>query len=555
MEWLTKESKEFLYRDYLFPNETPESRLWDIAKHAEEILNFPFADQFYENLSRGFYSLSSPVWSNFGKDRGFPVSCFGSYIPDNLPGILYTQSEVGMMSKIGGGSSGYIDLRPRGSRISNNGTTSGAVHFMKLFDTMTDVVSQGSMRRGRFAGYLDVTHPDIDEFLNIGSEGSPLQEIKTGVVIPDSWMKSMVEGDVEKRKIWAKILSKRTENGFPYIVFKDNANENTPYKDTEYEIRNSNLCSEIMLPVTETESFVCVLSSMNLAKYDEWKDTNAVELLVYFLDAVLTDFINGLEEMRDSSDPEKRDGFYFLLRTYNFAKKHRALGLGALGWHSLLQKKMIPWESKEASILNKKVFEQIQDQSYKASKFLADKFGEPEMLKGKGRRNMTLNAIAPTASSSFILGQVSQGIEPLWSNAYVRDTAKVKSSYKNPELKSLLESKGLNNEETWRSIRDHNGSVQHLDFLTDLEKDVFKTFEEIDPWSILYQAAIRQGFLDQSQSLNSMIPSDMNTKDLNKWHLDAWKLGLKSLYYQNGTNAAQDFNRKRMNGECKGCEA
>ena len=554
-EWLTEHSRNFLGSGYLLPGVSPEERIREIAENAEKILKLEgFADKFYYYMSQGFYSLASPVWSNFGKKRGLPISCFGSHISDDIGDILYAQSEAGMMSKLGGGTSGYFGkLRHRGAPIQNNGSSSGAVHMMQLFETMVDVVSQGSVRRGRFAPYLDIEHKDIGEFLEIGTEGNPIQELTHGVCVGSEWMQQMIDGDVEKRTLWAKVLQRRCEIGYPYIFFKDNANKATVdvYKEQNHTIYGSNLCSEIMLPTNDRWSFVCVLSSINVLHYDQWKDTDAVETMVYFLDAVLEEFIQKLEAYRDSSEKDDQLTFKFMEKAYNFSKENRALGLGVLGWHSFLQSKMLAFDSTEAFDYNHKIFKTIQDKSYKASKELAKLYGEPEVLKGKGRRNTTLNAIAPTTSSAFILGQVSQGIEPIWSNCYVKDIAKVKTTIKNSYLEKLLEEKGQNTKEVWKSIRDMDGSVQHLEFLSDHEKEVFMTYAEIDQMSIIYQAANRQNFIDQGQSLNLMVHPDMPIKDLNKLHTTAWELGVKSLYYQHSMNAAQKFKQKK---ECTSCE-
>src|SRR5690554_2320 len=555
-KWLNENSRKFLASGYLTDGVSPEQRIREIGERAEAILQMPgYADKFYHYMSEGYFSLASPVWSNFGKRRGLPISCFGSHIDDDMGNILYTQSEVGMMSKLGGGTSGYFGkIRHRGAEVKNNGQASGAVHIMQLFESMVDVVSQGSVRRGRFSPYLPVEHPDIMEFLEIGTEGNPIQELTHGVTVTNQWMEEMIEGDEEKRSIWARVLQRRGEIGYPYIFFTDNANNGKAdvYKDKNLPIYASNLCTEIMLPSNDNWSFVCVLSSVNLLHYDKWKDTDAVETMVYFLDAVITEFIEKLEAYRDSETREDRQTFLFMERAYNFSKDNRALGLGVLGWHSLLQSKRLAFDSTEAYNLNSEIFKEIKDRSYKASEELAAVFGEPKVLKGYGRRNATLNAVAPTTSSAFILGQVSQGIEPIWSNCYVKDIAKIKTTIKNPFLEELLEQKGQNTLEVWRSIRDMDGSVQHLEFLTDLEKDVFKTYSEIDQLDIIYQAAGRQPFIDQGQSVNIIVHPEMPVKQINNIHVTAWKLGLKSLYYQHSMNAAQKFKQKK---ECLSCEA
>lgn len=555
-KWLTEHSRQFLAAGYINPEISAETRIREIANRAEEILGIKgYGDKFFKYMSEGFYSLASPVWSNFGKKRGLPISCFGSNVSDDMGNILYSQSEVGMMSKLGGGTSGYFGhIRHRGAAVTNNGEASGSVHIMQLFESMVDVVSQGSVRRGRFSPYLPIEHKDISEFLDIGTEGNPIQELTHGVTVTDKWMEEMIEGDQEKRNLWAKVIQRRGEIGYPYIFFKDKANQGAPevFKDNNHSINASNLCTEIMLPTNDNWSFVCVLSSLNVLHYDKWKETDAVETMVYFLDAIITEFLEKLENYRNSKSKDDQQTFLFMERAYNFAKENRALGLGVLGWHSLLQSKMLPFNSPESFKINNEVFKLIQEKSYKASKDLAETFGEPKTLKGYGRRNATLNAIAPTTSSAFILGQVSQGIEPIWSNIYVKDIAKVKTTIKNPFLLKLLKEKNKDSKEVWDAIRDADGSVQNLDFLNSKEKEVFKTYAEIDQMDIILQAAGRQAYIDQGQSLNVMISPNMAAKEINKLYITAWKLGLKSLYYQHSMNAAQKFAQTK---ECKSCEA
>lgn len=916
--WLNDDSRTFLKRGYLLEGIEPEERIKQISETAEKILKKNgFADKFYEYMSKGWYSLASPVWSNFGLDRGLPISCYGSYVGDSVRDIMYSTSEVAIMSKYGGGTSGYFgDIRPRGSAIKDNGESNGSFPFLKLFDTTIDVISQGSVRRGYFAAYVDVEHPDIEEWLNIQLEGNPIQLMYYGVCVGDEWLKEMVAGDENKRKIWAKILQNRAEIGVPYLFFKDTVNNNTVdvYKDKGLKIHASNLCiagdqrvvthrgyltakelyeqqgelilfdgnkavkasemklreksvqiykitldngmehrvtgyhklkkyidsdetqmvevndlrvgdgiaiqtkkgifgskdlkkeafllglyqsdgtqhndlimldvwendfdlieeiqesfneidykygcdtydvplanggtatrnrtpaqftnctvaqstvkkkrltsktlkkaldfekghvpawiyesneatqweylrglfyadgtvhisnskgnpiqinyaninlnflkelqlifnnlglqssirllrerepqllpngrgghslynskdcyrliignknaaikieekigflsrkgisiekrkyrdntkkfhrvisiiedgvedvycptvyddqhvfvsqgvitsncSEINLPSNDEQSFVCCLSSMNLLHFDEWKNTDAVETLTYFLDAVMEEFI------------EKTEDIEFFERAHRFAKNHRALGLGVLGWHDYLMSKMIPFDSFDAMMENNKIFKLLQEKTYSASKQMAIEYGEPEILKGYGRRNTTLMAIAPTKSSSFILGQVSQSIEPIKSNYYVKDLAKSKTTYRNPFLKELLKAKDQDNEGVWASILQRDGSVQHLDFLTNEEKRVFKTFSEISQLSVIQQAGQRQKYIDQSQSLNLMVHPDTSTKDINKLYLTAWELGVKTLYYQHSVNAAQEFSRSLLT--CSSCES
>ena len=542
--WLNDEAKLFLERGYLIEGESPKQRILDIAKHAENILGVKdFAVKFERYMAQGFYSLSSPIWANFGRERGLPISCFSSFIPDSMEGILYKVGEVGIMSKMGGGTSGYFgDVRHRGAPISSGGTATGVHHQLSVFDSLVNYVSQGNVRRGSFAAYLPIDHPDIEEFLHIRSDGDSIQDLSIGVCVDDEWMKSMVDGDTEKRKIWGKVIKKRFESGYPYIFYTDNANKGAPqvYKDKKIEIHNSNLCSEIMLPTNPTESFVCNLSSLNLERWDDLVKTDAIQTMIYFLDAVMSEFI------------DKTDGVEFMEHPRNFAIRHRALGLGVLGWHSYLQLNDIPFESITARAKNNIIFKTIQKRSRDASEELANLLGEPEVLTGYGLRNTTTMAVAPTTSSSFILGQVSPSIEPLNSNYFVKDLAKGKFTYRNPYLTKLFKKKGLG-EDAWKSVLKRGGSVQHLTELTKDERDVFKTFGEISQKEIITQAADRQFAIDQGQSLNIMIPPDTKPKEVNDLMIYAWKRGVKSLYYQRSANPAQELARSINN--CAVCES
>jgi ribonucleoside-diphosphate reductase alpha chain len=543
--WLNKDSITFLERGYLPKGQTAEERIHEIAKAAEKILKKKgFAEKFESYMHKGWYSLSSPVWANFGNGRGLAISCNGSYVSDTMNAILEKTAEVGMLTKYGAGTSGYFgDLRSRGTPISVGGTSSGPVHFMEMFDAVTRVVSQSNVRRGSFAAYLPIEHPDIMEFLGIREEGHAIQDLSIGVCVGNKFMKKMIEGDKDARAVWAKVLKKRFESGYPYIFFSDNVNDNAPqvYKDKKMKIHASNLCSEICLSSSADETFVCNLSSMNLLHYDDWKTTDAVETLTYFLDAVMEDYIQTTENIP------------FLKAAHNFAKNQRALGIGVLGWHSYLQSKMIAFESMEAKLINTQIHRIIRDKSYAASKEMAKEYGEPPLLKGYGMRNVTTMAIAPTTSSSFILGQVSPSVEPLNSNYYTKDLAKGKFTYRNPYLEAVLEKHGKNNADTWKTILIKGGSVQHLEFLSDHEKEVFKTFGEISQKEIIIQAAARQKFIDQGQSINLMIHPKVPVKDVNQLMIFAWEQGVKCLYYQRGTNPAQELGRSIL--DCKSCEA
>jgi ribonucleoside-diphosphate reductase alpha chain len=543
--WLNDMSRTFLERDYLINGQTVEERIGVICNRAEEILRKPgFAVRFKDNVKKGWYSFASPVWTNFGTTRGLPISCFGSHVEDSMLSILNTHKEVGVMSKYGGGTSAYFgNLRGRGADIFQNGQSAGPVHFMQLYDTLINVVSQGSSRRGQFAAYLPVDHPDIMEFLQLRSDSSTIQNLSFGVCVSDEWMQSMIDGDPEKRKVWARVLEVRTNTGYPYIFFTDTANRAAPacWRDKGLKITHSNLCTEIMEPDGPDESFVCDLGSMNILHFDEWKNTDAVELKINFLDAVMTEFI------------EKAKKIEGLEKAVRFAERHRALGLGWLGWHSYLQSKGIPFEGMEAKYANAEVARTIRDQADAASAKLALEYGEPSVCQGYGQRNAVKQAIAPTKSSSFILGQVSEGVEPIRSNYQIKDLQKGKYTLKNPHLQKVLEAKGMDTPEVWDDILTHKGSVQHLDGLSEREKATFKTFVEISPMEIVQQAAQRQKFIDQGQSVNLMIHPNVPVKDLNALLIEGWRLGVKSFYYQISVNAAQEFSRNIL--ACTSCEA
>ncbi len=532
--WLNEESRTFLSRGYI--TETPEERIKHIAYTAEKILKIEgFADKFENYMQRGFYSLSTPVWSNFGKNKGLPISCYGSNVDDSLDSILNAAREIGLMSKYGGGTSAYLgNIRSRGTKISTGGLADGPTHYAKIYDTVIDTCKQGESRRGACAIWLPIEHEDINEFLEIGSDGNPIQNLQFGITITDEWLISMKEGDSSKRKIWAKVIEKRTEFGFPYLMFKDNTNNNTPYKDLGLTINHSNLCSEIQLPNNEFESFVCCIGSINLLHWDEIVNTDAIEIYTLFLNAVLDEFI------------QKSENLPGMKRAYRFAKNHRAIGVGVLGYHSLLQSKLIDFESLEAKLYNHSIFKILKERTEKASQELCKTKGVFSIREGFA--NTTLIAIAPTKSSSFILGQVSMGIEPIKSNYFIKDLAKIKTVYKNPFLIEELEKYELNTTEVWESILKNNGSVQHLNFPS---KEVFKTFLEISPKEIILQAAQRQKFIDQAQSLNITIHPSIPVKDINQLYLYAWEEGIKTLYYQFSQSSAQSFVRNIL--ECASC--
>jgi ribonucleoside-diphosphate reductase alpha chain len=535
--WLNDDARTFLSRGYI--QESAEQRVKEIADAAESILGIQgFSSKFEDYMSRGFYSLSTPVWVNFAKDKGLPISCYGSYVEDSMDSMLNVTKEIGMMSKYGGGTSAYLgDIRSRGTDIRTGGKADGPVHYAKLYDTVIDVCKQAEARRGACAVYLPVEHDDILEFLDIATEGNPIQNLQYGVTVGDEWIQKMKEGDSYKRKVWAKIIQRRGEVGLPYIMFRDTANNNSPYKDLPYSIKASNLCSEIMLPSDDKFSFVCCIGSINLLHWDEIEKTDAVETYTYFLNAVMDEFISKSKDLPGME------------RAHRFAKEHRAIGIGVLGYHSLLQSKNIPFESLRAKQYNYKIFNTLKELTDKASQDLYMSMPTKYECVRDGYANSTLMAIAPTKSSSFILGQVSMGIEPVKSNYFVKDLAKIKTVYKNPYLKEELRKYDMDTPEVWESILNKDGSVQHLDFPT---KEVFKTFVEISPKEIILQAAQRQKFVDQSQSLNLQIHPSISAKDINQLYLYAWEEGIKTLYYQFSQNSAQMFSRNIL--ECVSCE-
>lgn len=568
IHWKNSESEQILNRGYLLKGETVEDAIERVVtaaatKYAKfgSVFVEELRSEFREMIRKGWMSLSSPIWANMGTERGLPISCFNVHIGDKMHSIAFKVGEVIMQTKHGGGTSGYFgELRERGATITDNGKSSGAVSFMELFNSAMNVVSQGSTRRGAFAAYLDIDHPDIEEFLKIKSIGSPIQNLFNGVCVKDYWMNEMIERDREKGDLWAKLLKSRQEKGLPYIFYTDNVNKNKPqiYKDRGLTINASNLCSEIMLPSIEGESFICCLSSMNLELYDEWKDTKAVKLAIFFLDAVLQEFIEKTERMISEIGEEYSDELLFLTSTNRFAKRHRALGLGVLGWHSYLQRNMIPFEGLEAKLLTTEIFKNIKSKSDEASVELGEMLGfAPIFLEGEhsdvNKRNATLMAIAPTTSSSAILGQASPGIEPFVSNYYKAGLSKGNFMRKNKYLAKLLQEKGLDNEDVWRGIMLEGGSVQHLDQLSPEEKNVFKTFREISQLEIIQQASIRQKYIDQSQSLNLNIPSEVPIKEVNSLMIEAWRLGIKSLYYQRSQSVSKELVKNLVS--CSSCEA
>ena len=517
-------------------------------------------------IRRGWFSPSSPVWSNLGKSNGLPISCNGSYMDDRTSSILMKTAEIGEMSKLGAGTSLYMGaLRPFGTPISGGGFSEGPVKFARLVQEHVTIISQGATRRGNCAIYLDIEHPDINEWLKFRNkeEGkeNPIQHLSYGICISRKWWAEMKAepktGPIEqrqKRELIKLIRNKRRETGFPYIFFTDNANDVRPQvlKDKDLWIWATNLCTEIMNHSKWDESFVCCLLSLNVLFFDEWKNTDFAYEATFALDAMLTEYIEKIEAM-EFEDP---DAYVMMKSALNFAKRWRSLGLGVLGYHSLLQSKMIAFESEEARALNIEVFAHIQAESDRASRDMAAIYGEPEGMVGAGYRNINRQAVAPTTSSSIIIGggTVSQSIEPWEANIFENDNAKSTFVAKNPQLEALLETKGLNTPETWALIAKNGGSVQALDFFSDHEKMVFKTRAEIDQKEIIAQAGNIVGrglYIDQGQSINIILPPEATMKDDFEILDMAEAHGLKSLYYRHGMNEAQILARDA----CLACAA
>lgn len=552
--WFTADTERFMRsgNSYLTAGQHINDRIRQVAAAVRSNLgpNAPAGveSRVFEVLWNGWCSLSTPIWTNFGTDRGLPISCYNSHFSDTIDSLLgSTHAEIAVMTKAGGGTSGYYgDVRPRGSLIQGgaNGTSFGSVHFAAHHQSLIRTCSQGSTRRGNYVGYWPIEHGDIDEVLGIRGDGHPIQDIHVGVTVGDDWLKAMIAGDAAKRGTWAKLLNARRKTGEPYIMFRDTVNRTLPrwYTDKGLTCRSSNLCIETKPVSNDIWSYVCALLSANVAKYDEWKDRpDVLETMVFILDAVLTEFIRKAKTMP------------FMDRAVRYAEQHRSIGIGWLGWHDLLQSKMLSFDSSEAMRLNAEVARTINRGTVAASERMAAVFGEPDVCQGYGRRHALLHAIAPTKSTSFILGQTSEGIEPRQSNYVIEDKAKGKFTFRNPHLTRLLETKGGDVEAAWRQILLTGGSVQNLDCLTDHEKRVFRTFVEIPQIAVVQQAAQRQPYIDQMQSLNVMIHPDVLAKDVNKLILNGWETGVQSFYYQHSDNSAQLFAREILS--CASCES
>ena len=553
-EWMNEISLATISKGYLLPDETPKKAYRRVADAVAKRLDRPdLANKFYKYMWKGWLNLASPVLSNTGTDRGLPISCFGIDTPDSIRGIGLTNAELMRLTSLGGGVGiGLGRVRGRGAKIGNGetGQSEGIVPWAKIYDSTIIATNQGAVRRGAASVNLDISHPDIKEFLQIRRpKGDPNRQclnLHQCVSVDDKFMQRLEHRDPEAMELWVEILKSRVETGEPYIMFKDNVNNANPtaYVKNNLDVTMTNICSEIALHTDEEHSFVCCLSSLNLTKYDEWKDTDLVETAIYFLDGVLEEFL------------VKTNGKDSLIRAHRSAKKGRALGLGVLGWHSFLQQKGIPFVSIAATSWTNKIFSQIKNQAEDASRKLAEEYGEPVWCKGTGMRNTHLIAIAPTVSNSTISGAVSAGIEPIPANVYTFNSAKGTFIRKNPVLEQYLEEKGHNTEEVWQQILKDRGSIANLpeDVMPVEDKEVFLTFAEINQLGLVEQASVRQKYIDQAQSLNLSFDPGDSPKFINLVHQTAWKLGLKTLYYLRTDSVINGDIGSRTSEDCLSCD-
>ena len=535
---------------YLFGDEKPKDAYWRVSTTVARRLGKPdLATKFFDYIWKGWLNLASPVLSNTGLERGLPISCFGIDVADSIHDIGSKNLEMMLLAKHGGGVGiGVNQIRPAGAKITGNGTSDGVVPFCKLYDSSILATNQGAVRRGAASVNLNIDHKDWEDWLEIrepkGDINRQSLNLHQCTIIGDKFMRKLRDGDKVARRKWGKLLQKRKATGEPYIMFKGNVNKQNPsmYKDNALKVFMTNICSEIVLHTDENHSFVCCLSSLNLAKYHEWKDSNLIYDSIWFLDGVLEEFIQKAKNRR---------GFENAVRS---AEKGRALGLGVLGWHTYLQQKGFPFEGLLAQYETRRIFSQIKIESERASMALAETFGEPLWCVGTGFRNTHLRAIAPTVSNSKLSGNVSPGIEPWAANVFTEQSAKGTFIRKNPTLVKVLEKAGINNKKTWEKILADGGSVQDIKELDDDTKEVFKTFKEINQLELVRQAGIRQQYIDQSVSLNLAFPAEATPKWINQVHLDAWKKGIKTLYYMRTESVLRGDIASKAMEECVACD-
>ena len=553
-EWMNEVSLATISNGYLLPDENPKKAYRRVADAVAKRLDRPdLANKFFKYMWKGWLNLASPVLSNTGTDKGLPISCFGIDTPDSIRGIGLTNAELMRLTSLGGGVGiGLGRVRGRGKKIANGdtGNSEGIVPWAKIYDSTIIATNQGSVRRGAASVNLDINHEDIKEFLRIRRpQGDPNRQclnLHQCVSVDDKFMQRLEHRDPEAMELWVEILKSRVETGEPYLMFKDNVNNANPpaYVKNNLDVTMTNICSEIALHTDEEHSFVCCLSSLNLTRYDEWKDTDLVETAIYFLDGVLEEFL------------VKTNGKDSMIRAHRSAKKGRALGLGVLGWHSFLQSKGLPFNSIASTSWTNRIFAQIKTQAEAASRKLAEEYGEPIWCKGTGMRNTHLIAIAPTVSNSTISGGVSAGIEPIPANVYTFNSSKGTFIRKNPVLEKYLEDKGHNTEEVWQQLLKDRGSIANLpeDIMPFDDKEIFLTFAEINQLALVEQASVRQKYVDQAQSLNLAFDPGDSPKFINLVHQTAWKLGLKTLYYLRTDSVINGDIGSRTSEDCLSCD-
>ena len=559
-------------KGYLLSGEKPKDAYWRVATTAARRLDKPqMATKFFDYIWKGWLNLATPVLSNTGTDRGLPISCFGIDVADSIQDIGTKNLEMMLLAKHGGGVGVGINMiRPAGANITQNGTSDGVVPFCKIYDSTILATNQGSVRRGAASVNLNIEHDDFDEWIEIrepkGDVNRQALNLHQCVVVGDKFMRRLEDGDDEARRKWGKVLQKRKSTGEPYVMYKGNVNKQNPdqYKNNGLKVHMTNICSEITLHTDENHSFVCCLSSLNLSKYDEWKHTDLIYTATWFLDGILSEFLQRAKNMR---------GFENSVRS---AEKGRALGLGVLGWHTYLQQKGIPFDSLPAQFETRKIFSQMKIESERASRDMATEMGEPLWCRDSGMRNTHLRAVAPTVSNSKLAGNVSPGIEPWAANVFTEQTSKGTFIRKNRELEKVLRKVGINNKETWDKILSDGGSIQDINELDswvfcdgkliqlndeidttkcDKVKDVFKTFKEINQLELVRQAGVRQQYVDQSVSLNLAFPSEATPKWMNTVHFEAWKQGVKTLYYTRTESVLRgDIAQQAMDPDCLSCD-
>lgn len=549
--WMNDESYRTLQGGYLLEGETPRGMYQRVATAAGSYYSDDvyWAVRFMDAMWSNWLCPASPILSNLGTDRGLPISCNSLHVGDSVDSIFEKNHELATLSKNGAGVGIYVgDIRGRGSKIKGNGVSEGIIPWAKVYDTTTLAVSQGSTRRGASALYLPIRHIDAEDFLHIrrptGDQSRRCLNTNHALCVDDAWMNEMLAGDATKRDLWKEILKTRVETGEPYLFFNDTVNRANPecYTANGLDVKTSNICTEVTLYTDTDHTFVCCLSSLNLVRWEEWKNSDLPHVAVRFLDAVLSEYLFKARGVRGMGP------------SLASAEKGRAIGIGVLGWHTLLQERNLPFEGFDAMALNAKIFKHIRESAEVATKELALELGEPAWCRGFGRRNTHLMAIAPTVSNSAISGGWSAGIEPIAANVFGLKGAKGTFTRRNPTLQKLLRSKDRDSEETWKSILANSGSVAHLDFLSDDEKRVFATAREINQFALVRQAAQRQRYVDQAQSLNLFFASNSDPKYIHQVHVEAWKLGVKSLYYCRSEGVLRGDMASRSKEDCVACE-